>query len=446
MKEEIEIMKRFIMQNFNHPLKDIKVNLGTDKPLWQYIKKAIQDIEIINILSLTPTHENEDDVKPFIHCINWKWNPHPAASEIQDRRRETGDKLSTKYIEDTRIGILSFDIFCGTKDKNRNLETKVIPNKVYVPIEDDHGRYLYGNLLYPKYQLVDKFIYPAKGGYAHGYIMKSLLPIEIHKTDATEVALDGSVLEGQRCEVMIFKTMEPILSCFMHIRMPLHYLGCFPILQFSDHMLESEQTDYMYFKPIEDVDIYIKAYRKGLDKFAYVRSVALMAIDIIRKHHPNNIDELFDAKWWVYQLSYNENAVEHRGACHEMHVARMLDTITAEILPTPEYDKCTMMTLLRYALMSEFGNVNIFDYKNKRLRLNEAIATITTAEVSAKLKKMFKYGTHISMNDMEQQLKFNPKNLLKKMHSTGIIESVDFANDLDYYQLLRITRSGQQVA
>jgi hypothetical protein len=276
--------------------------------------------------------------------------------------------------------------------------------------------------------------------------MKSLLPIEIHKTDATEVALDGSVLEGQRCEVMIFKTMEPILSCFMHIRMPLHYLGCFPILQFSDHMLESEQTDYMYFKPIEDVDIYIKAYRKGLDKFAYVRSVALMAIDIIRKHHPNNIDELFDAKWWVYQLSYNENAVEHRGACHEMHVARMLDTITAEILPTPEYDKCTMMTLLRYALMSEFGNVNIFDYKNKRLRLNEAIATITTAEVSAKLKKMFKYGTHISMNDMEQQLKFNPKNLLKKMHSTGIIESVDFANDLDYYQLLRITRSGQQVA
>lgn len=436
----------YIVKEFNHPLKDIKVNLGSDKPLWWYIKKAIQDIEILNMLALNPTHENENDVKPFIHCINWKWNPHPAAAEIQDRRRETGDKLSTKYMEDMRVGILTFDVFCGTRDKNRFLETKVIPNKVYVPIADEQGRYLYGNMLYTKQQLVDKLIYPAKGGYVNGHIIKSLLPIEIKKTDATEVALDGSIVEGKLCEVKIFKTMEPILSCFMHIKMPLHYLSCFPILQFSDRMIEDDQKDFLYIKPLDDVDIYIKGYRKGVDKFAYIRSIIIMACEIIRKHHPNNLEQLHDVKWWVYQLSYYENAVEHRGACHEMHVARMLDTITAEVLPIPECDKRTMMSLLRYSLMSEFGHINIFDYKNKRIRSNEAIATITTAEVSVKLKKMFKFGTHIAMNDMEQQLKFNSKNLLRKMHGIGIVESIDFANDLDYYQQLRITKSGQQVA
>ena len=201
---------------FEHPLRNIKVDLGKEKPLWQYIQKAIQDIEIINILGLNPI-DNSNSVSPFIHCINWEWNPHPPASEIQDRRRETGDKLSTKYIEDTRVGILKFDIYCGARDKNRCLETRVIPNKVYVPIEDEQGRFLYGNMLYTKYQLVDKFIYPAKGGYDHGYIIKSLLPIEIHKDETTETSIDGAVVTGERCEVKIFNTMESILSCFMVI-------------------------------------------------------------------------------------------------------------------------------------------------------------------------------------------------------------------------------------
>ena len=123
------MIDRFISE-FDNPTKHIKVDLGKEKPLWQYIKQAIQDIEIINMLGLNPI-DDSNSVTPFINCINWEWNPHPPASEIQDRRRETGDKLSTKYIENTRIGILKFDIFCGARDKNKFLETRVIPNKVY---------------------------------------------------------------------------------------------------------------------------------------------------------------------------------------------------------------------------------------------------------------------------------------------------------------------------
>lgn len=438
-------MKDYFVKNFDHPMKHIKMSLRSEKPLWQYIKQAIQDIEIINILGLNKVSDNEEENKnmPFIHCINWKWNPHPRASEIQDRRRETGDKLSTKYIENTRVGILTFDAYCGARDKNKNLETKVIPNKIYVPIEDDQGRFLYGGLLYTKYQLVDKFIYPTKGGFKNGHIIKSLLPIDIHKFEKTEVDVNGEIVTGDMCEVKIFNAMEPILLCFMHIKFPLGYLSCFPVLQFSDRVDPDAFDKYYYFKPLEDKDIYIKAYRKGVEKFSYIRSILIMACDIIRKYKPENLDQVNDEKWWVYWLSYNESAVEHRGACHEMHVARMLDTITAEILPIPQCDRRTMMSLLRYSLMSQFDHINIFDFKNKRLRLNEAISTIITAEVSAKLKKMFKFGAHISMNDMEQQVRFNSKALIKKIHNTGgIVESIDFANDLDYYQLLRFTKSG----
>ena len=74
----------FIKHAYN-PLSDIQVDLGTDEPLWKYVQKAIQDIEIINVLGLNPI--DDDSVTPFIHVGNWKWNPYPSAAEIQHRRR-----------------------------------------------------------------------------------------------------------------------------------------------------------------------------------------------------------------------------------------------------------------------------------------------------------------------------------------------------------------------
>ena len=129
-----------------------------------------------------------------------------------------------------------------------------------------------------------------------------------------------------------------------------------------------------------------------------------------------------------------------------MHVARMLDTISARVLPIPESDKTVMIALLRYVLQTEFTDVNIYSYENKRLRLNEVISTIVTAEVSDKLKRMFKYGILIKMKDMQPLLKFHTDLILKNMYKLGTVHVTDFANDLDYPQQLKFTRKGQLVA
>lgn len=433
-------MLNYLIRHMQNPLDDIKVDLGVDKPLWQYVKMAVQDIEVLNLLSLNPTHEPGE--YPFIHVLNWDWNPHPLAEEIQYRRRETKEKLSTKMIGNNRIGVLKFDIYYGAMDKNKNLKTGVMPNKIYIPIEDDRGRYLIDNVLYQEYQLVDKLLYPSG---RNSITLKSLLPIVISYEDASETSMSGYVVNSKVGMVKIFTTMEPILSCFMHVAAPLCYLEVFPILQFTDRISDDKDA-YEYFQPLPDIDIYIKGYRKGLEQFEYVRSILVMAMSLIRKHKPETIDELRDPKWWVYQLSYYDNLVEHRGACHEMHVARMLDTISAQVLPIPEIDKRNMIALLRYVLQTEFDNVNIFSFENKRLRLNEVISTIVTAAVSDKLKSMFRYGRLIKMKDMESQLKFRPDIILKKMHSLGTVHTTDFANDLDYPQQLKFTRKGQLVA
>ena len=90
-----------------------------------------------------------------------------------------------------------------------------------------------------------------------------------------------------------------------------------------------------------------------------------MAIAIVRQHHPPTIKECIDPKWWIYELSYYENIIEHRGACHQMHVARMLDTISAQVLPIPVCDKRNMIGLLRYVLQTDFSGVDIYSFENK---------------------------------------------------------------------------------
>ena len=425
-----------VLKNANNPLSDINIDLGQDKPLWMYVKKAIQELEILNVLRLYKTDDSA--VAPYLRVGNWHWNPYPLSTEIQHRRRETGTKLLTKGIGNCRLGILEFDIAYGARDKNKNLERGVIHNKIYIPIEDDQGKYLIENVLYSEYQLVDKLLYPSG---KDCYTLKSLLPIVVKYNEATETSIDGAVVTGKIGMVKIFTTMEPILACFMHIPMPLSYLGVFPAIQFCDH-ISDDKDKFEYFQPMEDTEIYIKAYKKGIEKFAYIRSILVMSINLIKKYAPPSVEELHDPRWWVYQLSMNDNIIEHRGACHEMHVARMLDTISANILPVPEVDKRTMVYLLKYALQTEFTDVNIYSFENKRLRLNEVISTIVTADVSNKLKKMYRYGVLITTKEIQPSLKFSPDIILKNMYKLGTVHTTDFTNDLDYPQQLKFTRKG----
>lgn len=429
-------MINYVIKNAYNPMADIKVDLGTDQPLWKYVMQAIQDLESFNVLNLYKV--DSEITAPFIRIGNWRWNPYPAADQIQHRRRETGDKLSTKSIKPSRLGILEFDIYYGGRDKNKNLVTDINHNVLYVPIEDERGRYLIENTIYTEYQLVDKLLYPSG---KDSVTLKSLLPIVIKYDEVAVTSIDGHIYSSKIGMVKIFTTMEPILSCFMHIPCPLCYLGVFPILQFCDTILD-DKDEYDYFQPIENVDIYVKGYKKGLDKFDYVRTILAMSLHLIEKHKPSTLEELNDPKWWIYQLSYYDNIIEHRGACHQMHVARMLDTISANVLPIPEIDKRDMVSLLRYVLQTEFVDINIYSYENKRLRLNEAISTIITADVSDKLKRMFKFGVLIKLKDMQAILKFHPALLLRNIYKLGICHVTDFTNDLDYYQLLRFTKNG----
>ena len=96
----------------------------------------------------------------------------------------------------------------------------------------------------------------------------------------------------------------------------------------------------------------------------------------------------------------------------------------------------------KFVLQTEFTDIDIYSYENKRLRLNEVISTIVTATVSDKLRSMFRYGVLLTMKDLVPLLKFHPHLILKNLHKLGTVHTIDFANDLDYYQQLRFTKRG----
>ena len=434
----------YIIDNDDNPMMDIKINLGTDKPLYKYVIKALKSLEIINLLRLYPIKDAPINTYPFLYVGNFKWNPHPHPSELQTRRRETGTKIQTKSIADIRVGLLDFDIVWGARDKNKCLEKHIDHNVIMVPIADEHGRYMLDNILYAEWQLVDKFLYPSG---KNSVTLKSLLPIVVRRSEHDLVSMDGYVITCTKVmDVMIFKTYEPIISCFMHITSPLSFLGVYPIVQFTDTII-NDKMDYVYYQPNPDVEVYIKAYRKGLEEFEYVRSIVYMLVSLIKEYEPKNLDELTDPSWWVYQLSYYpNNEIEHRGACNVMHVARMLDTISAWELPIPASDKSHMVSLLRYVLQTEFTDINIYSFENKRIRLNEVVSTIVTARVSDNLKRLFRYGILAKTKDSEASMKFAPNLIISKIHSLGTIHTTDFTNDMDFYQSMKLTRKGQLAA
>jgi hypothetical protein len=58
----------YVIKKMDNPLSGIQVDLGVDQPLWRYVQKAIQDIEVLNILYLY--RYDKSIPAPFIHVIN----------------------------------------------------------------------------------------------------------------------------------------------------------------------------------------------------------------------------------------------------------------------------------------------------------------------------------------------------------------------------------------
>ena len=98
-------MLNYLLPNYHPDMEKVTDRSDMDAPLWMYIKDAIKEIEIINMIGRWSFKTEEGRFKgidgcPEIHVTNFKWNPHPKSEELVFKRRETSDKIATKSIYD----------------------------------------------------------------------------------------------------------------------------------------------------------------------------------------------------------------------------------------------------------------------------------------------------------------------------------------------------------
>lgn len=436
-------MIKFMLPNYHPDMEEVTDRSEMDAPLYLYIKDALKEIEIINMIGRWRFNTVEDRYKgieswPEIHITDFKWNPHPKSEELVFKRRETSDKIATKSIYDLRLGILSFNMVLKARNNNKIVETSIIPNSVYVPIEDEHGRFIIKGVRYMDTQMVDKLRYPLG---KNTDVFKSLMPILMKYSQSTETSIDGYVSTGRSATVRIFNSDVNVMTCFMHLANPFMFLELFPMISFTGYIADDKNL-WEYFKPLEDRDIYIKCYRPGLDEFHYLRSILNMTMEVVRKYKPLDVSDAVNPEWWIYILSYNEDMIEHKGAAHQMHIGRMLDTITSRVLPIPINDRLTIFTFLRFTLQTELKDVDIMSLESKRFRRNEMISTIVTSLISEKLKMIFRYGVSITMSDLESLCRFQPTMITKQLYKIGTMHPTDFVNDNDYPNRQKWTKRG----
>ena len=286
--------------------------------------------------------------------------------------------------------------------------------------------------------MVDKLRYPLS---KNTVVYKSLMPILMKYTQTTETSIDGYECIGRSATVRIFNADVNVMTCFMHIANPFMFLQLFPMISFVDHVSDDKDL-WEYFKPLEDREIYLRCYRPGLDEFHYFRSIVNMTIEVVKKYKPMDVADAINNEWWIYILSYNEDMIEHKGPAHQMHIGRMLDTITSRVLPIPVNDRLTIFTFLRFTLQSELKPVDIMSLESKRFRRNEMISTIVTELISRKLKTIFRYGVSITMSELESLCRFQPTMITKKLYEIGTMHPCDFVNDNDYPHRQKWTKRG----
>ena len=114
---------------------------------------------------------------------------------------------------------------------------------------------------------------------------------------------------------------------------------------------------------------------------------------------------------------------------------------TKKIIKTHPYHRENIYTLLRWMMM-EFNELRLkdnLDLKNKRLRCNEYVASLLTAEFSRRLNRILSLGDKATIDNYRELFKFPGDILIQKMHSTGILRFDDSVNDMNFFSKFRYT-------
>ena len=386
------------------------LNLGLlkkeyDKPLVEYIVDAFRGLEIL----------------PNIKILGYQWEPEEEKYDINDHviRRNINKNKIIKNIAETRCGVLYIDIEVSGLDKNGIQKVHYIKKPLIIPIQDEDGYYLIkGKKCYLIYQMVDKMMYPSFGAVT----IKSLMPICVKTTkeDFTETLFQEDEKSNPNIKtwsipvysIQIFKSAINVLLIYSHLGVSkmLNFLevGRFiKIYKKGDNI--PIDPSYIYFSCNKKSELVVAAYLPVFEKEIYVRSIVGCLIKLFEetKICYDDIDN-----WEQWMIIVGGKNTVRRGIYQHIFFNRLLDDVTRKELKINDYDKQNIYYLLRWVLQNYFhlwskDNLSMI---NKRLRCNEYVGSLITAEISKRINRLVSLGDKATIKENLNIFKF-PRDL-----------------------------------
>lgn len=449
-------MKKYLnryISEFENALNVQLMDKTADAPLVDYVVDAWKSLEVVPNIKFIDYEYTEDESSIDINKYIFK----------REKKRKKKDRCDYKFIDDDRYGKLTVRLEVSIVETNPEtgepfIHKYPIKKSMLVPLQDEDGYFfIKGKRYYMIYQMVEKSTYTSR----QSITLKSLMPIAVKRNVVQTESVDFSSLKkhdkiiSNKIEttdvdgvqynlpayvVFVFKKEIPIILFYLAngLDFTLSFLEVNNVINFISSLPEERDPDKIYFQL--SAKCYIEVLRNMFEKYPYIQSVVGGFINVTTNRC--SIEQLNDRKVWIKKLSSTNNY--EKGLDILKFFNRLLDETTKKILKVNKRHVENIYTVLRW-MMQEFNILRLKDnmaLENKRLRCNEYIASLLTAEFSKRLNRIISLGDKATIENFRELFKFSGNILLLKMHSSGILRYDDNVNDMNFLSKFKFSMKG----
>ena len=441
-----------------------KINLGLmnreyEKNLEDYVIECFQSIEMVL-----------DNIKMT------EWSFTTDVSEIDmseyERSRKSNKMAITKiaFIKKSRVGELAMKFVVELPEPIRNAisaDTKLVKKymksgiinydhnlqfivKLLVPIVDESGRYLLDGVKFSRlYQLTEASTYITPST----TVLKSIMPVMMKRGKYTIDSMTGTTYVFNTFKVLMFKSFMNVLYFYLATMGWEQTLIFFRIskyfsFEFFEGELSSIHPKYEYFKINDNLAIKVP---KAILTNKYIQGMLGTILDAIGNNR-YTYEQIVDKATWIKRIGttkkkVNDEVMLELGQRFLILFNRMYDVTIRDVLRLSHHNKKTIYSILRWMIQNydALRDKDNLDVMNKRLRGNEQVASLLNEVISSRIKTLISTETDIPEKvivKFKRFFNYHGKELISKMHSSGLIRNEDSVNDMDMFTKLKFTRKG----
>lgn len=330
-----------------------------------------------------------------------------------------------------------------------NGEFQYVTRSILLPKKDKNNYLmLKGKRYFLLYQLVDSSTYVTK----EGVTFKSLMPIAIHFRKVKITDLNGVEYSFTSFFIKVFKREISVLLFY------LAKIGWKSTLQYFmvDRIMELIATEdanpddekYIFFPA--NRHLVLRVERGFFERFDYVKAITRMLLECFAPK--TSFQNIENYRYWIEMLGSLYTKSQHKmiesGRSTIVFFERLLDLTSKDALKVSEINKMTVYSVIRWMISNypALRQKNNLDLTNKRLRLNEYVASLLSLRIGESVNRVLTYGNKINLKQVVTNVfSFSGSIVIQALQTSQLLKYEDLTNDLDVFSGLKYTIKGPRV-